>query len=268
VQYPEYVHPNHRQAIDRLTAQFVADPNYDALIIGGSVAKGLAQPTSDVDVLLVATAAEYARKAGKHEFWYWAGQELAGYEGGYFDGKIVDLQFLRDVADHGSETARSAFVGAFVAFSRIPGLESLLAAIPVYPEQEREAKIKAFAAQLLIGSWYAGEAEKRQDRYLMLRTASDMVLYGSRMILAYNRILFPYHKWLLQRVGEAPEKPANLLEKTHALLEHPCEETTMAYKECIMRWRDWGVPWSDAVVRFMIDTEWNWRQQRAPLGDW
>lgn len=266
--YPDHLHPNHRQAIDRLTAHLAGDPNYLALIIGGSVAKGLAQPTSDVDIILVATDAEYARVVQDGKYWWHAGQELAGYEGGYFDGKIVDLLFLRDVADHGSETARSAFVGAFLAFSRLPGLADLMAAIPVYPEQEREAKMKAFASQLLIGSWYAGEAEKRQDRYLMLRTAADMVLYGSRMILAYNRILFPYHKWLLHRVGEAPEKPADLLAKTQALLDNPCEATAMAYKECIMRWRDWGVPFGEAIVRFMIDTEWNWREQRAPLGDW
>ena len=52
--------------------------------------------------------------------------EFTDYEGGYLDGKIVNLQFLRDVADHGSEPARSAFTGAILVYSRIPEVEQLI----------------------------------------------------------------------------------------------------------------------------------------------
>ena len=57
---------------------------FDALIIGGSVAKGFARPD---------------------------------YDGGYVDGKIINQAYLEELADKGNEPSRAAFHGAFVAYS-------------------------------------------------------------------------------------------------------------------------------------------------------
>jgi hypothetical protein len=38
-----------------------------------------------------------------------------------------------------------------------------------------------------------------------------MVLDSARLLLAYNRMLYPYHKWLMRAVQNAPEKPADFL---------------------------------------------------------
>ena len=40
---------HHQRAIDRLADAYRDDPNFRALIIGGSIAKGCARPDSDVD---------------------------------------------------------------------------------------------------------------------------------------------------------------------------------------------------------------------------
>jgi predicted nucleotidyltransferase len=100
---------HHQATIDRLTETFHDDPRYIALIIGGSVAKGLARPDSDVDFILVA-AQEVMSKATRPDELYYFDQEIAAYDGGYVDGKIYDLPFLRELAEHGSEVARSAFI--------------------------------------------------------------------------------------------------------------------------------------------------------------
>ena len=122
--------PHHQQTVDRLTAHFKADPAFLALIIGGSTVKGLAQPDSDVDFMLIATPEEYARRAQENNFGI-VSFEFTDYEGGYVDGKVMDMAFLRDVDDHGSEPARSAFAHAIIAYSHDPEINELIARIPV-----------------------------------------------------------------------------------------------------------------------------------------
>jgi hypothetical protein len=55
------------------------------------------------------------------------------------------MAFLREVADHGSEPARSAFSGAIIIYSREPELAALLQQIVTYPEHERTSKIQSFS---------------------------------------------------------------------------------------------------------------------------
>lgn len=257
---------HHQRVIERLTELFADDQRFPALIVGGSVAKGRARPDSDVDILLVATDEEYARHAATEDFWY-LNREICDYPGGYVEGKIIDMQFLRDVAARGSEPARAAFVGAFAAYSRLPELQEVLQRIPVYPEHERQEKIESFYSQVLLLNWFVREAEKRNDRYLLLHAVSDLVFYGGRLILAHNRILYPYHKWFMYEVQRAEQKPADFLALIERLLEQPNAEHAQAFSESLINFHDWGVTYGQAVVRFMIDTEWNWRTGKPPLED-
>ncbi|MBN2305711.1 MAG: nucleotidyltransferase domain-containing protein, partial [Anaerolineae bacterium] len=153
--------PHHQHTIDRVTEYFRNDPAFPALIIAGSLVKGWGRPDSDVDIMLVATDEEFRRRRESKTLTYFNNQDFCDYEGGYVDGKIIDLEFLQDVAGRGSEPARAAFMGAYLAYSEIPGLDDLLARIPVYPEAEREQKLRSFYAQVQALQWYVGEAEKR-----------------------------------------------------------------------------------------------------------
>jgi hypothetical protein len=260
--------PHHQQTIDRLTAHFQADPAFLALIIGGSVVKGLARPDSDIDFMLVATPDEYARRVQQNAFQYFS-LDFTSYEGGYVDGKVIDLAFLRDAADHGSEPARSAFAHAIVAFTRDPEVTDLVARIPIYPEHDHATKIKAFYAQVQAFQWFVGEAEKRGDAYLMTHAVSQLVLFGGRMILAHNRILYPYHKWFMTILRRAPDKPENLMALIDDLLAQPSKVRAEAFCECVLHFTEWDIPTEGWPVRFMHDSEWTWRNSsRPPLADW
>lgn len=258
---------HHERVVQRLVERLQNDPRFLALIIGGSVAKGWANDDSDVDILLVASDEEFARRLPSMDLSYYD-PTIADYPGGYVDGKIIDLAFLHDVEDHGSEPARAAFLGAIIAYSHIPDLDALVASIPVYPEHEREAKMRAFAVQLTILNWYVGEAEKRQDHYLLSWTVNNMVLYGGRLILAYNRLLYPYHKWFMHQLRLAPLKPENLLDLIENLLQKPGAETARAFYESITTFQDWEVSLGQASAEFTRNTEWNWRDGHPPLPDW
>jgi hypothetical protein len=258
---------HHQQTIDRLSAHFQSDPTALALIIGGSVAKDLCRADSDVDFMLVVSDEDFARRTQANAFHFFS-RDFTDYPDGYVDGKIIDRAFLREAADHGSEPARAAFDSAFITFSRDPEIVDLLQRIPVYPEAEHRAKIQSFYAQVQAFQWFVSEAEKRNDPYLMMHAVSNLVLFSGRMILAYNRILYPYHKWFMTALRRAPHKPADLIERIDTLLAEPSKAHADALCDSVLTFTDWETTdiWP---VQFMRDSEWNWRYGcRPPLADW
>ena len=258
--------PQHARAIERLKGLYENDPRYLALIIGGSVAKGTEREDSDVDVFLVTTGEEYARCRREHTITFFT-LELTDYEGGYVEGKYIDLDFLRDVAERGSEPARFAFTGSWTVFSHLPEIDDLIRRIPVYPEESRQHRIESFFAQVVGWRWFGDEADRRKDPYLWAQVASEMSLFGGRLILAHNRILYPYHKWFTTYLEKAGDKPADFMDKMNAMLTAPSKETVNAFYECVIGFRDWGVSRDIWVSRFVEEREWNWRDMRPPIHD-
>lgn len=263
----DYILPHHRETIAHITETFRADPRYRALIIGGSVVKGLARSDSDIDVMLLTTDDEYTRLSNKHEFTF-DRRDLATYEGGTIDGKFLNYQFLLDAAERGSEPTRWAFTKAIIAFSDIPDLDALIRQIAQYPLSEHDAKIQSFYGQLVIMRWFVGQGQKRDNRYLMTRAGTDLVLFGSRLILAHNKMLFPYHKWMMAEIERAPEKPENFIALADALLTTPNTDTATAFSDCVVNFRDWGMTIREAVDRFTEDSERTWMHGRPALYDW
>ncbi len=259
-------YPHHQRTIERLIECFKHDPNYLALIIGGSLAKGFGSENSDVDFVLIATDEEYARRLPQRALTYYS-TELCDYPGGYVDGKIVNLAFLEEVAERGSEPARAAFEKVLVAYSRLPQLEPLLQCITAYPQASHTEKIRSFYAQLLAMQWYVGEAEKRDNKYLMMHAVSDLVLFGGRLILAHNRQLYPYHKWFLRTLQDVPQKPDNLMTLIDQLLNDPGKANADRLCEAILNFTAWDIPPEGWPARFMEDTEWAWRDGKAPIDD-
>ena len=261
------LYPHHQRTVDRLIDRFKADPNFLALLIGGSLVKGYGNESSDVDFMLITTDDEYVRRSAERALTYYS-TDLCDYPGGYVDGKIVDVAFLEEVADRGSEPARSAFEKVIVAYSQLPQLDDLLQRITAYPEAHHTEKLQSFYAQLLAMQWYVGEAEKRDNKYLMMHTVSDLVLFGGRMILAHNRLLYPYHKWFLRRLQDAPAKPDELMALIDQLLNEPSKANADRFCETILNFTPWPAPPEGWPARFMEDTEWAWRKGSAAIGDW
>lgn len=260
------IRPHHQQVIHKLIDRFKNNPDYLALIIGGSVAKGTAKDDSDVDIILVATDQVYQEFEKENKLNYFT-EDICDYKGGYVDGKIVDIQFLKDVAQKGSEPARAAFVDAIIAFSKIPEIYELIHHIPTYPQKDLIEKLKSFRAQVEVQNWYVGEAEKRNDKYLLTRTVADLILYGGRLILAYNKKLYPYHKHFLLELEKAENKPKDLMKLIHNLLNTPNKQNADAFTKAILEYTNWPIVEEGAPTRFMKEVEWAWRNNSAPLCD-
>lgn len=261
------IREHHQQAIDNLATAYRDDPAFLGLIIGGSVAKGFARADSDVDFMIIATDDEYASRLAARDLFI-NRQDLSDYDGGYVDGKIIDVGFLENIAQSGNEPSRAAFEGAFVAFSHIPELDTLLANIPVYPEAGHDARIKAFYCMAFMQHWLMNEAQRHNNQYAILRAASQLALFTGRLILAHNRRLFPFHKWLPMTLELVDDKPDGFMGCFNNVLATPSREKAAALFECVQNFRDWGISDLDAYTWFMTDVEWSWMHGTTPIEDW
>jgi hypothetical protein len=234
--------------------------------VGRSVARGDARADSDVDCYLLVTDEEYARRqaAGQLAF---DDSDLCDYPDGQAGGTVIDLQYLRDVAERGPEPARFVLLNARVVFSRVEGLAELLATIPVYPEHERQEKMESFYSQLAVHLAYLKLGEYSKNPYLLAETAVQLVLFGGRLILAHNRMLYPNRKWFMRELERAPEKPAGIMELARTLLTQPSIAHAEAFYDAIVKFRDWPQPREGRGTRFRRDSEQHWRIGRPPLAD-
>ena len=261
------VSDHHQRAIERLTDAYRDDPEFCALIIGGSLAKGFAREDSDVDFLIVATDDAFDRRLAERDLFI-NRPDLCDYEGGYVDGKIISLGYLEQLAEKGNEASRAAFEGAWLAYSKIAGLDAVLARIPVYPEAGHEQRIKAFYGMAFIQHWLVHEAMRHGNRYTLLRACSQLALFSGRLMLAHNRRLYPYHKWLPRTLEAVADKPADFMDRFNALVETPGADHATALFECIREFRNWGVTDLEAYTWFMTDVEWSWMSGTTPMEDW
>lgn len=158
-------------------------------------------------------------------------------------------------------------MGAQIAFARIPDLPDLLAKIPIYQEQERVEKMESFFSQLPVHISYLELGEHSRSPYLLAQTATMLVLFGGRLILAHNRRLYPSRKWFLRELRLAPDKPEGMLELAETLLKNPSIANAYAFYELTVGFREWPQPPEGVWQRFRRDTELNWRSGRPPLAD-
>jgi hypothetical protein len=260
------MYPHHTDSIRRTTDYFQAQPDVLALLLGGSIAHRLAGPASDVDVLIVVSEAAYAarQQTGRLNFYDPA---LCTYPEGYVDGKYLPPSFLAHVAERGSEPARFAFQDAQVLFSHVDGLEATLAAIARYPEAGREARLQRFYAQFEAWHWFAGEALKHADPYLLGVAVSKLVLFGGRLLLTHNYLLYPYHKWFLRQLERAPDRPPALMPAIAALYASPTAATVDAFYDLVRTFQPWPAPPAGWPAQFMADSELTWLTAAPPIDD-
>lgn len=257
---------HHAETLARVVDHFQHDPEVQGLLLGGSLAHGFAQASSDVDVMIVVAEADYERRQRSGHLQYFT-RELATYAEGYVDGKYVTLDFIRKVAERGSEPARFAFQDAHVLLAATDELAALVAAAAKYPQAGKAERQGRFAAQLEAWHWYSHEALRLGNPYLYGVAASKLVLFGGRLILAHNERLYPYHKWFLKVLENAPDKPAGLMELIWPLYEEPNADASRAFFEAVKNFQAWPTAGPSWPAQFMVDSEMNWVEHEAPIDD-
>jgi predicted nucleotidyltransferase len=260
------MYPHHTETISNIVSHFKTRDDILAVLLTGSVAHGFSRENSDVDIAIIVGETDFQRRKTVGELTFYD-TSLCSYPDGYVDGKYMDLGFIRDVAQRGSEPARFAFKDATVLSSKIDGLEQLLSEAAKYPHKQREANLLRFQTQFEVWYWYVQQAFQTQDRYLLQFSVSKLTLFGCRQILAHNRMLFPYHKWLTRVVAQAPSRPDHFLSHIDSVLQSPTPESTGAFYKVVNEF----VPrmesehhWS---TNFIFDSELNWMSDHTPVDD-
>lgn len=260
---------HHTDTITNVVRHFRTDPSVQALLLGGSLVHGFARPESDVDVAIIVPAGEFARRRAENRLTFFD-RSLCTYPGGYVDGKYMDIDFLRQVAERGSEPARYAFDGVKVLFTNIERLDALLARIVSYPTAGKSDRIARFAAQLVGWRWFFSEGTKKENRYLQMLAVQKVVLFSCRIVLAANELLYPFHKWMLRVTLAAPRQPPAFGESIELLLGAPTFELIDAHVRATLLFAGLDHDAVDATwgANFMRDTELKWMAETPAIDDW
>lgn len=264
------MHKHHDKSIKNFIDKHKHNDDIIAIILAGSLAKGEEKKGSDIDLLVIVTQKLYAelKQANKLSECVFSG---CTYDNGYFDIKYFTKDFLKKAKEKGSEPTRNSFIGAKCIYSIDDEIEKIISEIPAYPEWQKDDKIFSFYSTLKINNdYFWPEAVKAKDNYLKVRTASEIVLFGMRMLYAFNHQIFPCHKGLLKNAKNLKQKPDDIIEKANLFLEKLDTASKDEFVNSILSFCEWDInqDYSASLTRFILDNEQWWYNNSPNIAEW
>ncbi len=241
------MYKHHEETIQRLRQRFEGDQAVIALIVIGSIARNEAMHDSDIDFYLVVTDEAYTKQKA-------AGNISVSFDKENANGGLTTVQYLTEAGTKAPEPTRFACTNAMVVFSKEPTIQDLLNKIQAYPEHERAGKMISFVSQLPIHLSYLHFGEYSKNPYVLAETAVKLVLFGGRLMLAHNRLLYPGRKQFLKQLERVQEKPDNFLPLATTLLQHPSIASAHVFYDAVMNFRAWDQPKEGYMERYIRDT--------------
>ncbi len=262
------MYEHHKQSIENLLIYFKDDNDVIAIVLGGSIAKCCERPDSDIDTIIVVTENKYielekSNKLVECIFGY------CTYENGYFDVKYCTENYLKTLAKQGSEPSRNAFASSKCLFAKNTEIDDLIKQIPVFQKQEKEDKLLSFYSAFNLSYGYFWSVSK-DNIYLKLKAATDIVLFGLRLLLEENEVLFPCHKSLFQTISNLEDKPKDIIEKATLFLSTLTDNTKNDFVNSIVEFIDYYPPtdFSKVLTRYVDDNELWWYKDRPVIAEW
>ena len=259
------MYQHHQRAIDTLRRRFERDPEPTAVYLAGSIAHGFASPGSDVDLIIVVPDEVHLERQQTNRLNFYD-MDACDYEGGYAEGKYVSPRFLEQVAASGSEPARFALHDAWPIVARVD-YGDVFERIARYPVEGKVERLRRYFAQVEAWHWYATEGLRMENAYLLTTALCKLVLFGGRLVLTRNELLYPYHKWFMRVLEGAADKPEGLMAAIDALLAEPTREWIDQFRELCIFHGDWEPPPAGWPTQFLVDSELNWIDGQAPIDD-
>jgi len=262
------MYKHHQVSIENLLFYFQDDKNILAVILAGSIAKGLERADSDIDAIVVTTDERYMELSKSNKL----SECIYGhctYEGGYFDIKYCTKGYLAAVAQQGSEPSRNAFIAAKCLYCDDDEIAEIVPQIGVFQTSEKPEKMLSFYSAFSLNHGYFWSVSEN-NTYLRVRTAADIVLFGYRLLLQNNEILFPCHKGLSQTVMSMENKPDRIVEKERRLLTQLSNDAKNDFVDSILNFIDYVPPQDYPVIltRFIDDNELWWYKGRPVITEW
>jgi hypothetical protein len=255
---------HHEEAIARFVEATRATGSCDAVIVEGSVARGTERPDSDVDLYLVVDDAAFAQARNDGRLSYVSGDGVT-YEGGYFDIKLVTLDYLDQAARRGDDPCRASFESARVVWSTIDDLEERLARILDVSEESWLHREAAFMAHARLQNWYfLPQAFDQGNAFLLHHAAVHLVMAAGRALLALNRVLFKAPKYLERTVAELRRSPDGYAQLASDVLANPTPATASALMNALEEFHSWPLSPAETLSRYVEDNELSWLTETMP----
>jgi hypothetical protein len=262
------MYKHHEESIQNLINYFSNREEIVAVILGGSVAKGVAREDSDIDAMIIVTEEYYAERVKSNTVVECIGS-MCTYEGGYFDLKYYTKDFISTTSKIGSEPARNAFLGAYALFSKDPEIPGIVASIPIFQEQEMSKKLLSFYSSLSLHYHYFWPLTK-DNPYMKIRAAAEISYCCYRIILQENKLLFPCNRRLEEAVDKAPNKPEDILLLGQEFLTKLDNESAKKFVDATTNWMTYIPPkdYSEILTCYTKDYELWWKEARPLVNEW
>lgn len=261
------MYKHHELSIKNMEKYF-REHNAIALLLVGSVAKETEREDSDLDGIVILSEEKYAEKEKN----YTTTETIDGlctYEGGYFDIKYMTKQYLKDLAEKGSEPARNGFAKAKIIFCNDAEIEDILPRIPLFQNKEKEEKLLSFYSNFWLNYHYFLKSCSI-DGYMKIHTISEIIYSIYRMILQENEILFDCNRQLEQQVESISENTDELVRLGRKLEISQNIPDADSFVDKFIEITTYVPPKDIAVVltRYSKDFQEWWREPRPNIKEW
>jgi Nucleotidyltransferase domain len=258
---------HHEDTIAAYAAHVIDQPDTLALIVVGSVARGTARPTSDVDVYLVITDDAFAAAQSASRVAY-LDTEAATYDS-YVDIKLASPRYLERAVAHADDPTRASFLDARIVFDHTGSMAAAAARIVTLPDDVWQRRVRAYRCQArLYGGYFLKQAHERNDRFLLQHSAVHLCFAVGRVALAVNRTLFQGQKYLAATLSELADLPDGFLSAWHGVLADPTPDSAAVLTDMVDAWQGGPLNLEDALSTFIIDNELAWLNGTVPPEFW
>lgn len=111
------------------------------------------------------------------------------------------------------------------------------------------------------------EAESKGNEYLARWAACRGALFACRLVLAHNRVLYPFHKWMLAATERLTDRPSEMMTALDELVRDASPAAVDRLVEMVLGYRDWAAPAGGRGPAFMRDTEQLWLRGEPAIED-
>jgi len=261
------MYKHHEKSIENMKEYF-KKRGAIALILVGSVAKGIERVDSDLDGMVIVSEEEYAEKEKNNKTTETI-DGLCTYKGGYFDIKYMTKKYLKDLAEKGSEPARNGFTKARILFCNDMEIKDILPQIPVFQKKEKEEKLLSFYSDFWLNYHYFLKS-CLIDGYMKMHTISEIIYSIYRIMLQENEILFDCNRRLEKQVESISEKTAELVRLGRKLEISQNIQDADKFVNKFVEITAYVPPKDLAVVlsRYSKDFQEWWREPRPNIKEW
>ena len=178
-------------------------------------------------------------------------------------------QYLKDLAEKGSEPARNGFAKAKILFCNDAEIENILPLIPVFQKTEKKEKLLSFYSDFWLNYYYFLKSCPI-DGYMKMTTIAEIIYSIYRMILQEKEILFDCNRRLEQQVESVSEKTVELVSLGKKLEISQSIQDADRFVDKFTEITTYVPPENLAVVltRYSKDFQEWWREARPNIKEW